>query len=115
MPAVAGESIEAIAWCDPQALRRQLAFDHEELLQKALSVLRAKVELGALPLHLLPEKFTLTDLQRTCEAILGRPLDKGAFRRTIKDAPALLPVPGEFLRGAQRPAQIYRTAAGFEF
>ena len=115
VPAAAGESIEAIAWCDPQALRHQLAFDYEELLHKALVALRAKVALGALPLHLLPDKFTLTDLQRTCEAILGRRLDKGAFRRTIKDSPALLSVDGEFLRGAQRPAQIYRTAAGFEF
>jgi 8-oxo-dGTP diphosphatase len=115
VPAVAGESIEAIAWCDPQALRQPLAFDHAQLLATALAALRAKVALGALPLHLLPEKFTLTDLQRTCEAILGRALDKGAFRRTIKDAPALLPVDGEFLRGPQRPAQLYRAAAGFAF
>jgi 8-oxo-dGTP diphosphatase len=64
---------------------------------------------------LLPAKFTLTDLQRACEAILGRALDKGAFRRKVADQPTLIPVRGEFLRGAQRPAQLYRAAAHFNF
>jgi len=61
-----------------------------------------------LSLHLLPDKFTLTDLQRTCEAILGHELDKGAFRRKIADQPTLIPVKGEFVREPQRPAQAYR-------
>jgi 8-oxo-dGTP diphosphatase len=115
IPALAGYTIEAIDWCDPQDPQHRLAFDHTKLLQSALAALRQKVEHGALPLHLLPEKFTLTDLQRTCEAIIGRPLDKGAFRRSIKNEVALLTVPGEFFRGPQRPAQIYRAAPGFEF
>jgi 8-oxo-dGTP diphosphatase len=66
-------------------------------------------------LHLLPAKFTLTDLQRACEAILGRELDKGAFRRKIADQPTLVLVPGEYVRGPQRPAQLYRAAADFSF
>jgi 8-oxo-dGTP diphosphatase len=114
VPAVAGPSVEAIAWCDAHAPRR-LAFDHDGLLQQGLAALRAKVQQGALPLHLLPETFTLTELQRACEAVLGRALDKGAFRRLIREEPALLPVPGEFLRGPQRPAQLYRAAANFLF
>jgi hypothetical protein len=44
---------------------------------------------------------------------LGRELDKGAFRRKIAD-PTLLPVSGEFLRGPQRRAQLYRAAAKFQ-
>ncbi len=113
--AVAGDTIEAIQWCDPEIPQHQLAFDHPRLLEMALSALRQKVERGALPLHLLPAKFTLTDVQHACEAIMGRRLDKAAFRRQIKDEPALQLVPGEFLRGPQRPAQFYQAAPAFQF
>ena len=115
VPAVAGDKTELIEWCDPEKPGHRLVFDHRQFLGEALQTLRSKVERGALPLHLLPTKFTLTELQRACEAILGEGLDKGAFRRSIKDAPALEAVEGEFLRGAQRPAQIYRAADGFVF
>lgn len=115
VPAVAGVSVEAIGWYHPDAAEPRLAFDHELLLQRALDRLRSKVRQGALPLHLLPEKFTLTDLQRACEAVLGSRLDKGAFRRFIKDEPSLLLIAGEFLRGPQRPAQLYKAAKGFRF
>lgn len=115
VPAVAGDKTESIEWCDPERPGHRLAFDHRELLAKALHTLRDKVSRGALPLHLLPAKFTLTELQRACEAILGQELDKGAYRRQIRDTPQLVAVEGEFLRGAQRPAQFYRAAAGFSF
>jgi 8-oxo-dGTP diphosphatase len=115
VPAVAGSKTEAIAWCDPDRPGHHLGFDHAQMLAKALATLRNKVARGSLPLHLLPAQFTLTDLQRACEAILGRDLDKGAFRRQIRNAPELVAVRGEFLRGAQRPAQLYRAAKGFEF
>jgi 8-oxo-dGTP diphosphatase len=115
VPAVAGDKTEAIEWCDPERPGHRLAFDHAELLAKALAALRAKVEHRSLPLHLLPEKFTLRELQRAVEEILGRRLDKAAFRRQIRDDPSLVPVEGEYLRGAQRPAQLYRAAEGFGF
>lgn len=115
VPAVAGDKTEAIEWCDPERPGHRLTFDHASLLAKALAKLRDKVERGALPLHLLPTKFTLTDVQRACEAILGRPLDKGAFRRRIAGDPALVAVQGEFQRGPQRPAQLYSAAPGFVF
>jgi 8-oxo-dGTP diphosphatase len=113
--AVAGDKTEAIEWCDPERPGHRLTFDHSQLLARALTTLQDKVERGALPLHLLPAKFTLTDLQRACEAILGRELDKGAFRRKIADQPTLVLVPGEYVRGPQRPAQLYRAAADFSF
>ena len=115
VPAVAGSKTEAIEWCAPEKPGHRLAFDHAEMLPEALRTLRHKVDQGALPLHLLPETFTLTELQRACEAILGRELDKGAFRRQIKDSPHLEKIPGEFQRGAQRPAQIYRASRDFSF
>lgn len=113
--AVAGAKTDAVAWADAFAPDRALAFDHSQLVASALAKLRDKVDRAALPLHLLPERFTLTELQRTCEVILGRPLDKSAFRRRLKDEPGLVELAGEFLRGAQRPAQLYRVAQGFRF
>lgn len=103
--------------CDCEAPGHRLALDHAQLLESAVVKLRDKVERGALLLHLLPAKFTLTDVQRACVAILGRELDKGALRRKLaaQDRPELEAVPGEFLRGPQRPAQLYRASANFEF
>ena len=115
VPAVVGDKVESIEWCDAERPGHRLAFDHLILLPQALKKLRDKVENGALPLHLLAGKFTLTDLQRACEAILGTHLDKGAFRRKISDEPALIAVRGEFMRGPQRPAQLYRRAPNFVF
>jgi ADP-ribose pyrophosphatase YjhB (NUDIX family) len=115
VPAVAGTSVGAIDWCDPHAPQQRLAFDHDGLLQQALATLRQKVAQRALPLHLLGDRFTLTALQHVCEAVLGHRLDKSAFRRLIKDEPALELLPGEYLRGPQRPAQLYRASPGFRF
>ena len=115
VPAVAASRTEAIEWCDPEQPGHRLVFDHARMLPVALATLRDKVERGALPLHLLPAHFTLTELQRACEAILGRKLDKGAFRRQIKGSPALQKVAGKFQRGPQRPAQIYRAVKDFTF
>lgn len=115
VPAVAGLSVGSVAWHGPQAPGLALAFDHAQQLAEALAILRRKVQWGALPLHLLPAKFTLTELQRACEAILGRPLDKGAFRRTIRNNPNLALLEDEFVRGPQRPAQLYQAAGSFRF
>lgn len=115
LAAVAGSKTEAIEWVDPERPGRKLGFDHDAMLVKALEKLRDKVLRGALPLHLLPAQFTLTDLQRACEAILGRALDKGAFRRQLKGSRDLVVVAGVFVRGAQRPAQLYRARRNFQF
>ncbi len=113
--AVQGEKTEAIEWCDARHPGHQCAFDHAILLQAAVTKLQKKVEHAALPLHLLPEKFTLTDLQQSCEAILGHALDKSVFRRRIKGDPALVLLPGQFLLGPQRPAQLYRAPPDYLF
>lgn len=115
VPAVAGRKTEAIDWRDAFVPGPRLAFDHAELVAAALATLRDKVERAALPLHLLPERFTLTELQQTCELILGRSLDKSVFRRRLKDEPRIVRREGEFLYGAQRPAQLYCAAEGFRF
>lgn len=69
-----------------ESVRKRLAFDHSEILAAAIARLRSKVEYTSLPAFLLHEPFTLPELQRTYEVVLGRPMDKSAFRRRMLDA-----------------------------
>lgn len=72
------------------AARKRLAFDHGTLLAAALERLRGKVEYTSLPAYLLPEPFTLPELQAAYEVVLGRPLDKSAFRKRMLDGDFLV-------------------------
>ena len=86
---------------------RPLAFDHAEILESAVRRLRGKVEYTSLPAFLLPREFTLTELQRTYETVLGRELEKSAFRTRIL-ATDLIVETGKTRAGANRPAKLYR-------
>ena len=112
--ALVRDKVEALEWADASSPGHRMAFDHELQLAKALEVLRDKVARNALPLHLMPARFTLTALQKTCEAILGQTLDKGVFRRRIRGSPDLIEL-GEQQRGVHRPAQLFRAREGFVF
>ena len=112
--ALVRSKVEAVEWACAADPGHRLAFDHALQLEHALQVLRNKVDRHALPLHLMPERFTLTALQRTCEAILGSKLDKAVFRRRLKGSADLIET-GEFERGVQRPAMLYRASDGFDF
>ncbi len=89
------------------AVSERLAFDHKTILGSALQRLRGKVEYTSLPAFLLPEEFTLSELQRAYEVVLGRPIEKSAFRKRVNDAGLVKPVPRKRL-SANRPAQLYR-------
>ncbi|MEW5870084.1 MAG: NUDIX domain-containing protein [Chloroflexota bacterium] len=85
----------------------QLAFDHAEIIAYALRRLRYKLEYSAVGFELLPEEFTLSEIQRTYEMILGEKLDKRNFRRRILEAGIIEATP--HLRGGEgRPARLYR-------
>ena len=88
-------------------IRQTLAFDHAVLLKSAISRLRAKVEYTSLPAFLMPDEFTLTELQQMYETILGRELEKKAFRTRLLSADLLESV-ARMKSGANRPAQLYR-------
>lgn len=114
MDALVRNKVEAVKWADATAVGHRLAFDHAEQLAAAVQKLRAKVAADVLPLHLLPERFTLTQLQRVVEVISGQPLDKSSFRRRLKASKDLVQL-DEFVRGAQRPAQLFRASEIFSF
>jgi 8-oxo-dGTP diphosphatase len=84
-----------------------LAFDHAEVLSYALTRLRYKLEYTAVGFELLPETFTLTELQSAYEVVLGEDLDKRNFRRKILDAGVIEPA-GGYRSGEGRPARLYR-------
>jgi 8-oxo-dGTP diphosphatase len=88
-----------------------LAFDHGAILQYALERLRNKLEYTTVGFQLLPERFTLSELQGVYEAILGRPLDKRNFRRKIELLGILTPLKERRSAGRSRPAQLYRFSA----
>ena len=104
-----------VAWTAvDQALERELAFDHNYLLSRSLERLRNKVAYTAIPVHLLPESFTLTELKSVFEIILGRPMEKSAFRRRIREAGLLEALSGQKRGGSNRPAQLYRVKPSFD-
>jgi 8-oxo-dGTP diphosphatase len=90
-----------------EALATPLAFDHNALLAKALDRLRSKTRYTALPLRLMPPEFTLGELQRVFEIVLGSTLEKKSFRRRVFDAHILGEVGGARVTG-HRPAALYR-------
>jgi 8-oxo-dGTP diphosphatase len=93
----------------------ELAFDHAEILRYAHERLRNKLEYTTVGFQLLPESFTLTELQQVYQAILGRPLDKRNFRRKIDLLGILTPLKEQRRQGPSRPARLYRfSAARFE-
>ena len=101
---------DAAAWPQADAACAQpLAFDHNDILRTALARLRSKVEYTSLPAFLLAEPFTLPQLQRVYEIILGRALDKSAFRKRTLDG-GLLVEDGMTSGGFGRNAMGYRLA-----
>ena len=90
-----------------------LPFDHMAILQAALHRVRDKSSYSSLPAFLLPAVFTLPDLQRVYEQILGTSLNAAAFRRKVLDQNLIeeAKAPEETKpAGRGRPAQHYRLA-----
>lgn len=102
-----GANAAGAAWFEVDAAsRKRLAFDHGELLDAAVARLRSKVEYTSLPAFLLEEPFTLPALQHTYEVVLGRAVDKSAFRKRMLD--------GGFMEEAgMAPGTLGRPAMGY--
>src|SRR4029077_10092433 len=109
----AGTDAAAAAWLAVDDVP-ELAFDHAKILGYAVERLRNKLEYTTVGFQLLPEKFSLSQLQEVYEAILGRKLDKRNFRRKLALLKILKPT-SEYRRDGRKPARLYRfVAARFE-
>jgi 8-oxo-dGTP diphosphatase len=111
------------AWFPVNELPK-LAFDHRKILKAALQRLRGKVRYQPIGFELLPEKFTLRQLQHLYEIILDRPLDKRNFRKKLHNMEILKATNEIETDVAHRAAQLYRfnkkaydrlTKQGFNF
>jgi 8-oxo-dGTP diphosphatase len=86
----------------------KLAFDHAVQLGLAVKRLRGKLAYAPIGFQLLPEQFTLRELQVVHEAVLGRSLNKDSFRRKML-ASGQLEATGEYQSDVDhRPAEMYR-------
>jgi len=104
-----GANAADVAWFEVDHLlkRPKLAFDHADILRAAVERLRSKVEYTSLPAFLLPEPFTLPQLQHVYEVVLGRPVDKSGFR-TRMIAADFLDEAGLVEAASRRPPMAYR-------
>lgn len=83
-----------------------LAFDHGRIIAYGLERLRGKLQYTDLALHLMPEHFTLTQLQQVYEVILDREMPAAAFRR--KAVPLVEETPNYTENKGHRPSRLYR-------
>ncbi len=85
-----------------------MAFDHRRILATALGRLRGKIRYRPVIFELLPETFTLFQLQRAVEALAGVRLHKGNFRRLVENG-GLVEGTGRLeVRTGGRPAELFR-------
>lgn len=91
-----------------KAMKAELAFDHALLVKKAWARLCEKTRYTALPIELMPELFTLTELQKTFEIILGSKLPVKSFRKRIVDADIVAATSKSKLSG-KRHAQLFKS------
>jgi hypothetical protein len=100
----------------PAALQRKtfprlgvsMRFDHRRILATAIARLRAKLKYRPVVFELLPPEFTLTELQRTVEAISGRHLHKQNFRRLVEAGALVEPTGVTSTQTGGRPAALFR-------
>jgi len=109
----AGDDAGDAGWFDVYHLP-PLAFDHDRIVRYALQRLRYKLEYTGLGFLLLPEEFTLSQLQIVYEVVLQEKLDKRNFRKKVLSMD-IIEETGKLRHGDHRPAKLYRfTAAAIE-
>lgn len=118
-----GTDARDAAWVSVDKVPK-LAFDHLRIFGLALERLRAKIRYQPIGFELLPSKFTLGQLQRLYESILGRRLDPRNFRRSFLKMGVLEELAEMESGVSHRPSHLYRFSsseykrllkAGFNF
>lgn len=105
-----GEGATDIKWSKVKSngtIKEEMAFDHAHLLKECHIRLRQKVLYTSLPLFLMDDSFTLSELQKTYEILVGQTIEVKSFRRRILSA-GLVQETGEMKESGRRPAKIYK-------
>ena len=95
-------------WTDRPKLGLPMQSDHRRILATAISRTRAKIKYRPVVFELMPDEFTLYELQKTVEAILGPHLHKQNFRRLVEGAGLVEPTGDVKTRTGGRPAKLFR-------
>ena len=105
---IGDELSESCDWIILDELESQnITMDHKKIIEKALHTLREQISYKPIGLNLLPEKFTLSELQKLYEAILGRTLNRGNFYRKIKNIGILKKLDEKRKGGAHKAPDLY--------
>jgi len=102
-----GEAGGAVRTLDERAKPLRLAFDHARILGLAVKRIRGKLNYAPIGFELLPEAFTLFELQRVHQAVLGRKLNKDSFRRKILASGLIEPTGAAQTNVGHRPPALY--------
>lgn len=86
----------------------ELAFDHGKIVKYGIERLRNKIGYSSIAFGLLPEIFSLTELQKVYEVILGTKIDKRNFRKKMLSVDLLQATKQKSTGGAHRPALLYQ-------
>jgi 8-oxo-dGTP diphosphatase len=103
----AASDAEGVGWFSIDKLP-DLAFDHHDILDLALDRLAAKLEYSTIAFQLMPETFTLSELQHVYELVTREEIDKRNFRKRILALDVIEPTGEEKREGPHRPAKLYR-------
>jgi hypothetical protein len=106
-PTADGVLTDGCRWWDLKA-RPPLLFDHDEMVERALMVLRVRLRHRPIGLNLFPDSFTLPELQRLYETILGRTLDRRNFQKKMLDLQVLDRIGERRGEGVRRAPYLYR-------
>ena len=102
------ESLHPQADFDMALTGRAMQHDHRRVLATAVSRLRAKIKYRPVIFDLMPERFSLLQLQKSVEALVGCELHKQNFRRQVLHQGLLKPVDQSTATSRGRPARLYR-------
>jgi len=93
--------------CCPVHEVTDLVMDHMEIIKSALGHLRIELLIQPIAFELLPEKFTLSQMQKLYEVILGKTFDKRNFRKKFANVKYLIPLNEKQVGVAHSPARLY--------
>lgn len=102
------DSVVETALFDIKTLPKNLAFDHKKIIQCGLERLQNKIQYSNIAYGLLSKEFTLTQLQKVYEVILGKTIDKRNFRKKMLTTNLLINTKKKTSDSAHRPAELYK-------
>lgn len=106
-----GGDASRVRWMSiDEAYAEHLAFDHDDIVRAAHARILERLETTAIAKNLVPESFTIPELRATFEAVSGKKLDHGNFRRKFTqliETNVVERAPGKRLT-ASKPAAVYR-------